>query len=416
MQAAEATSMKKNPDALPSECPTLINEPELRIMKIKTRKTLSASAWALSGLTSLMMCLSALGQYSAPSTSPISIKDATAQGPTAALPYPSIIDLTSAGLTGAVEKVTVSVTLTHDYPHDVGLLLVAPNGKGVVLMNHAGGGFPVKGMSLTFDDAGIALGEWTGLNSTTYAPADLSGANFLTAGQSDPPPAKANWVTLTALAQSLSDPAVVNGKWRLYVQDSAQLAEGSISSWSVNLYTTPLLGLAKNTITVTENASASTVNFTVQDSSPPAKFTVTTAGPDALKLVKVDSSMTGLNGVLTLTPIKNQFGTGKLTITVDDGYAQSSADLTVTVTHVNQAPTIVITNTSVALVQGEMSALLTAMVDDVDNSPDQLTVTVTSDKADIISPDGVFLNPADLGSLPRNFVIVPTATRLGPRP
>jgi len=130
-------------------------------------------------------------------------------------------------------------------------------------------------------------------------------------------------------------------------------------------------------------------------------------------LVKVDSSMTGLNGVLTLTPIKNQFGTGKLTITVDDGYAQSSADLTVTVTHVNQAPTIVITNTSVALVQGEMSAVLTAMVDDVDNSPDQLTVTVTSDKADIISPDGVFLNPADLGSLPRNFVIVPNGDAVG---
>ena len=71
-------------------------------------------------------------------------------------PYPSEIMIS--GQPGLVSKVTVGVqNFNHVAPDDVDLMLVAPNGRKVVLMSDVGGNTRSRRANLTFDDAADAL-------------------------------------------------------------------------------------------------------------------------------------------------------------------------------------------------------------------------------------------------------------------
>src|SRR5579862_8284802 len=121
-------------------------------MKKRTRNIRSACGWVLGGVASVLMCVPAFGQYVV-SGPPITIND---NAP--ATPYPSTLDLTKSNILGTIEKVTVTLNnVKHGYANDVGVLRVAPDGSNVVLMRNAGGGQPINGANLTFDDSGSAL-------------------------------------------------------------------------------------------------------------------------------------------------------------------------------------------------------------------------------------------------------------------
>ena len=69
-----------------------------------------------------------------------------------ASPYPSTIAVS--GLTGHVSNVCVTLSaVSHPFPDDIDVLLVAPDGRGVVLMSDAGGGNTLQNVELTFDDS-----------------------------------------------------------------------------------------------------------------------------------------------------------------------------------------------------------------------------------------------------------------------
>src|SRR5215470_11979645 len=103
-------------------------------MKNQSRKTRGLGVWVLGGVASLLMCVSAFGQYVATQSTPISIPDSGT-----GTPYPSKIDLTSSNITGVIEKVSVTVNgLTHPSAPDLGFLLVGPNSKAVVLLSGSG--------------------------------------------------------------------------------------------------------------------------------------------------------------------------------------------------------------------------------------------------------------------------------------
>src|SRR5579872_4540877 len=136
-------------------------------MKKHTRNTQGPGAWVLGGVASVLMCVSALGQYAATGPS-ITINDNSP-----GTPYPSTIDLTKSNILGTIEKVTVTLNnVKHGYANDIGVLLVAPDGTDVVLMRNAGGGQPINGATLTFDDSGAALPQFSAIGSGTYAPGD----------------------------------------------------------------------------------------------------------------------------------------------------------------------------------------------------------------------------------------------------
>ncbi|HVV71909.1 MAG TPA: hypothetical protein VHI52_10480, partial [Verrucomicrobiae bacterium] len=380
-------------------------------MKMTTRNIRGPGAWILGGMASLLMCVSAFGQYSTTQNSSITVNDAAP-----ASPYPSSIYLTNANLLGTLERVSVTVSnLSHPYAPDLGLLLVGPNNKAVVLMSGSGGNpsgsAALDKAVLTFSDqASGALPVSSPLTSgNSYKPTDNGNLSF-----PSPAPGTGYAASLGA-AFGGTNP---NGVWSLYVLDDLSGPSSSITpvigSWTLNLYTTPLVNVATNTVYLSENGSPATVNFTVQDSSPPAGGFVASAGNDATNLVGAVASVSGTNGTLTITPSNNTFGTNTLTLTISDGIGTVSGDITVKLAHLNQAPTLTVTNSAISTIAGTLSPVVNVVVADVDpqDTTDTLKLAVTSSDAGIVSPKGIFISTTDTGAL-RKFAVVPTGTNTG---
>jgi subtilisin-like proprotein convertase family protein len=163
-------------------------------------------------------------------------------------PYPSVIAVS--GLGSSVTDVNVTVSgLTHSYPDDIGLLLVSPAGQSAILMTDSGGDFdhPASGIDLTFDDAASGPApDNTKLKSRTYLPsrgtttatppADCTApASFPKDATGTNPPAGPYGTSLSVF--NGTDP---NGDWKLYVIDDSAVHTGSITSWSLDITTTPV--------------------------------------------------------------------------------------------------------------------------------------------------------------------------------
>jgi subtilisin-like proprotein convertase family protein len=146
-----------------------------------------------------------------------------------ALPYPS--EIVVAGRTGLVSKVTIGLeSFSHESPDDVDLLLVAPNGRKVVLMSDVGGTTEVNNVSLVFNDSAInSLPDNSGLVSGIFKPTDFEPNDAF------PAPAPAGAPT-GALLSSLngSDP---NGAWRLFLVDDNGNNAGTVFGWTLSVLT-----------------------------------------------------------------------------------------------------------------------------------------------------------------------------------
>lgn len=149
-----------------------------------------------------------------------------------AAPYPSVINVS--GLTGAVGKVTVTLKgLSHTYPDDLDILLVGPQGQGVVIMSDAGGGHSFTNITLTIDDAAAAALSDTGpIQSGAFKPGNYPPADAFPA----PAPAGPYGSTLAAFTG-----ASPNGVWSLYVRDDYLGDIGSLDGWSLDITTVGLL-------------------------------------------------------------------------------------------------------------------------------------------------------------------------------
>jgi subtilisin-like proprotein convertase family protein/uncharacterized protein YegP (UPF0339 family) len=148
-----------------------------------------------------------------------------------ASPYPSSIEV--GGLSGQVSQVRVGLHgITHPFPDDLDVLLVAPNGRGVVLLSDAGGGARLSGVDVSFDDeAASAVPDGGPIIAGEYRPSNYEGAadDF-----SEEAPSGPYFSTLGDL--SGVDP---NGTWRLYVVDDFFLDGGNIANgWSLTIETT----------------------------------------------------------------------------------------------------------------------------------------------------------------------------------
>jgi subtilisin-like proprotein convertase family protein len=142
--------------------------------------------------------------------------------------YPSSVNV--AGLSGLVVGVTVVLNnFSHAAPDDVDLLLVAPNGRSVVVMSDVGGATAVNNLTLVLEDsAGSSLPDNGPLTSGTFKPTNIgSGDNF-------PAPAPATAPTTLSALNGMTP----NGVWSLYAVDDAGGNAGSINGgWSLALNT-----------------------------------------------------------------------------------------------------------------------------------------------------------------------------------
>jgi uncharacterized repeat protein (TIGR01451 family) len=194
-----------------------------------------------------------------------------------ASPYPSTITLS--GLTGAVSHVSVTLSnLTHAFPDDIDVLLVAPSGQKVMLMSDAGGGFSITNVNLTFDDSAAAsLPHASALASGTFKPSAYGSNNIL------PSPAP---VGIRSPAFSVFNGLNPSGTWALYVFDHSVGDAGSIQGgWGLSITTVQPLNPVLNlivTLGATPNpvlvGSALTYTFTVTNLGPAAASSVVLSG------------------------------------------------------------------------------------------------------------------------------------------
>lgn len=143
-------------------------------------------------------------------------------------PYPS--QKLVAGVLGTVTKAVVTLSnFSHTAPDDVDVILVAPNGRSVILMSDAGSTTEVGGLNLTFDDAAAAaIPDSAALASGTFRPANYEPGD---AFPSPAPQGTPTGPTLGALYGSAP-----NGLWKIYAVDDAGNNVGSIAGgWSLTL-------------------------------------------------------------------------------------------------------------------------------------------------------------------------------------
>jgi uncharacterized repeat protein (TIGR01451 family) len=157
-----------------------------------------------------------------------------------AAPYPST--LLVSGLTGAVVQVRAVLTnLSHTFPDDLDILLVAPNGRSTLLMSDAGGENDITNVVLKFDDQALQfLPDNTQIFSGTNRPTDYEPGDVFPA----PAPAGPYGTNL-----SVFNGMDGNGTWSLYVLDDTAKDRGTLDGWSLEIATgDPLTDLAISSV------------------------------------------------------------------------------------------------------------------------------------------------------------------------
>jgi subtilisin-like proprotein convertase family protein len=183
----------------------------------------------------LAVCNSHAGTVVFSNTNYLTINDSD-NPPTLATPYPSIISVSN--LTGQViTNLTVTFNgLSHEFPSDIDMILVGPQGQWTYLMAEVGGideQFPVTNLTITLADGADPLPILDGLSSGTWRPGlnpDYQPFEF-------PAPAPSVGTNLTA-ALSVFQNTDPDGIWSLYVVDDSAGDAGSISGgWSLSIST-----------------------------------------------------------------------------------------------------------------------------------------------------------------------------------
>jgi subtilisin-like proprotein convertase family protein len=292
-------------------------------------------------------------------SAPINIVDVSPS-----IPSPSIISVS--GLVGTLSQVVVQINgFAHQYPSDVGILLVGPNGSNTVLMNNAGDGVSVgdiyvSGLTLTFSQSN-AVGPAppsSQLFSETYLPSDgqpVKPYNFETNGPfntpvynaTNPAPPLGPYPTNLNVFNGLNP----NTNWYLYVQDDSAGDVGYITSgWTLEIFTTPNIGIIGPTNLTVQYPGPTKASFVIYDDSSASAINYTTnsfgvTSTNAALIPPANVTFSGIpdstNWTAFFTPALNEAGTSLVTIYATNSYGQvASASLLVTVTPVDIGPDI----------------------------------------------------------------------------
>jgi Ca2+-binding RTX toxin-like protein len=148
--------------------------------------------------------------------------------------------LNVSGLFGTITSITITLTnISHTFPDDLDLLLVAPDGStNLVFWSDAGSTNDLVGNTVTISDAAAAqlpdagvIGSGTfqptNWNPTPEAPGDFGFGGSLNNA------APTGGATLTGTFGGLNP----NGTWTLYVRDDLGGDVGTLGSWSITFVT-----------------------------------------------------------------------------------------------------------------------------------------------------------------------------------
>jgi subtilisin-like proprotein convertase family protein len=197
------------------------------------RRSLAVASLALVVLSGTIHCAQA-DTFSATNGAAITTPDS---GPASL--YPS--QVTYSGFTGMVTKVRVVLhNVTHSFPGDYDILLVAPGGRSTLLMSDCGAGFGLNNVTLTFSDEGASLPDGGQITTGTWRPTNYGGAT-----DTFPPAAAQSYSASLAVFNNISP----NGDWKLYVVDDGTQDTGTIAGgWTLELTLSEFDNLTTTTI------------------------------------------------------------------------------------------------------------------------------------------------------------------------
>jgi subtilisin-like proprotein convertase family protein len=151
------------------------------------------------------------------------------EGPAKEYPSEIVVDRLDGG---KITKVTVRIPgFQHDFPDDVDMLLVGPQGQNVLLMSDVGGKQTGTVLfDLTFDDdAATELPDEGPLTNGTFRPTNVDNLEII----EFPPPAPASGFGTTLGVFNGTNPA---GTWQLFIVDDAPNDGGVlIGGWSLTI-------------------------------------------------------------------------------------------------------------------------------------------------------------------------------------
>ena len=164
--------------------------------------------------------------------------------------------------------------------------------------------------------------------------------------------------------------------------------------------------------TIDEDASTGALQFTVRDAETPADQLTVSAISSNTQLVSANSISFGGSGnsrTITVTPLANQSGAARITVTVSDGSLQSSMTFTLTVNAVNDPPTISqipdqTTN------EDTPTAAIPFTVDDIESGPSNLTLSADSSNTALVGPNSIVFGGSGAN---RTVTITPLANQFG---
>jgi subtilisin-like proprotein convertase family protein len=309
-------------------------------------------------------------------------------------------------------------------------LLVGPSGSNTVLMNYAGSGIPVSGLSLTFSsNAAGPVPALSALTSGTFLPSDYQPVkpyNFLTSGINNPtppnpPPPAGPYPTNLNVFNGLNP----NTNWNLYVQDNSAGDVGNITGgWTLQIFTQPIIqftGLisitnvagsasGKTTFIILDDSPAGAINYTTNS------FGVTSSNTTLLPAANVTFSGSGTNWQVNFNPTLYATGSSLVTVYATNSYGQvASGSFLVVVTPANFPPVIYQPAAgSVITIQAGTPTQVTLGYSNTGYIASNLTVTAASAALGSQNPiPNSSLAFVGNGSGPSNLVITPAGNLTG---
>jgi hypothetical protein len=167
----------------------------------------------------------------------------------------------------------------------------------------------------------------------------------------------------------------------------------------------PALNAISN-VTIAEDAAVQTVNLSgissgAANETQALTVTATSSNPALIPHPAVNYASPVATGSLNFAPVANASGSATITVTVSDGENQVNRTFTVTVTPVNDAPTLdAITDLGISEDAGQQMVSFSGITSGASDENQPLTVTVTSGNPALIpNPTVTYTSPSSIGSL-----------------
>jgi subtilisin-like proprotein convertase family protein len=177
--------------------------------------------------------------------------------------YPSTINVSN--FSGTLGEITVTLhNVSHTFPDDMDMLLVAPTGQKFILVSDSGGSSPITNVTVSFNDAAPALiPDTTSWTNGLWKPGNYSATVDTFDAPAPAQPYQSPATNGTATLLSTFTNIVPNGAWSLYVMDDSRDDGGTIAGgWSLSISTvkpatlTAITRQAPNSVVLTGTGSA----------------------------------------------------------------------------------------------------------------------------------------------------------------